>query len=200
MKRKDLTGIKFKSTNGKECVILSGYQNSDIVYEECGISDALLNFCCDAQIINNHLKGSYCVSYTVTKEEFFTEIETLSEENKENADTIAAALRKKYYKIPTVFLKLVGEVYLEGVRTMDDIINAHKFSSDNYDALKKDSLCGCFYCTSIFNPAEIEGWLISPDGRKTAFCPHCGIDSVIGESSGYPITEDFLEEMRKYWF
>ena len=113
MKRKDLTGIKFKSTNGKECAILSGYQNSDIVYEECGILDALLNFCCDAQIINNHLKGSYCVSYTVTKEEFFTEIETLSEENKENADTIAAALRKKYYKIPTVFLKLVGEVYME---------------------------------------------------------------------------------------
>lgn len=113
MKRKDLTGIKFKSTNGKEYVIISGYQNSEIVYEEFGISDALLNFCCDAQIINNHLKGSYCVNYTITKEEFFAVIDTLDDKNKGDINTITSALRERFYKIPTVFLKLIVQAYLK---------------------------------------------------------------------------------------
>jgi len=34
----------------------------------------------------------------------------------------------------------------------------------------------------------------------TALCPRCGIDSVIGSASGYPITADFLLMMRKYYF
>lgn len=83
---------------------------------------------------------------------------------------------------------------------MDNIIKAHEYSSYNYEALKSDTACGCFYCGEIFNSAEINDWTLEPDGSKTALCPYCGIDSVIGESSGFSITEEFLEEMRKYWF
>ena len=49
---------------------------------------------------------------------------------------------------------------------------------------------------------EIEDWCDSqwhPDGA-TALCPKCGIDSVIGDNSGYPITTEFLQQMRKRWF
>ena len=84
-----------------------------------------------------------------------------------------------------------------------DVIAAHEFSSDNKPALEKDKVCGCFYCKRIFDPVEIQEWIIlgdAPDDRGTAFCPYCGIDSVIGESSGYPITPDFLEAMNKRWF
>jgi len=38
------------------------------------------------------------------------------------------------------------------------------------------------------------------NGDDTALCPHCGIDSVIGESSSVPITKEFLGKMKKYWF
>ena len=79
-----------------------------------------------------------------------------------------------------------------------DIIAAHKFSSCHREKLLNDSLCGCFYCMKIFNPNEIEMWVEDPLG--TAVCPCCGIDSVIGEYSGYPITNEFLTEMNKYWF
>lgn len=85
----------------------------------------------------------------------------------------------------------------------DDYITAHHFSSGHMEALKKDAVCGCFYCLRIFNPSEIEEWIIDDnpiDKNGTAICPHCGIDSVIGESSGFPITTDFLRGMRKYWF
>lgn len=86
---------------------------------------------------------------------------------------------------------------------MEDHIAAHKFSCNHMAQLKQDRVCGCFYCRRIFDPAEIEEWLIADndcDREGTALCPHCGIDAVIGESSGYPITTEFLEAMHRYWF
>jgi hypothetical protein len=74
---------------------------------------------------------------------------------------------------------------------------AHRFSSSHRKDLIKDSICGCFYCLRIFNPAEITDWC---DNENTALCPYCGIDSVIGESSGFPITKQFLKEMYTEWF
>jgi len=82
--------------------------------------------------------------------------------------------------------------------TGKDVIDAHAFSINNETALMKEHKCGCFYCLAIFSPEEIREW--TEDDEGTALCPFCGIDSVIGESSGYPITKEFLEAMKKYWF
>jgi hypothetical protein len=59
------------------------------------------------------------------------------------------------------------------------LIKAHKHCINNKSLLKKDDLCGCFYCLKIFNPNEITEW-INDKSEITATCPHCGIDSVIG--------------------
>ncbi len=86
---------------------------------------------------------------------------------------------------------------------MTDYIKAHQFSNNHMEALKADAVCGCFYCCKVFDPAQIETWLVADNPRDkdgTAICPYCGIDSVIGESSGFPITEEFLKEMNRYWF
>ena len=81
----------------------------------------------------------------------------------------------------------------------NDIVSAHKYCTANFNMLSKDSLCGCFYCLEVFSPRNINFWINDKDG-KTAVCPKCGIDSVISESSGYPLTKEFLSEMHKYWF
>lgn len=81
---------------------------------------------------------------------------------------------------------------------MSDYIKAHKFSSNHMQNWKKDSICGCFYCLSIFSPKEIKEWIIANndcDKYGTAICPYCQIDSIIGESSGFPITKNFLTKM-----
>ena len=78
------------------------------------------------------------------------------------------------------------------------IISAHHFCTNNKAMLLHDNKCGCFFCLSIFAPAEINEWIQGT--KETALCPFCGIDSVIGESSGYPITKDFLSKMKEYWF
>lgn len=79
-----------------------------------------------------------------------------------------------------------------------DYIKAHEFSAGHRKLLLQDRKCGCFYCLKIFAPKEISSWIEDVGG--TAICPYCGIDSVIGEHSGYPITREFLEQMRQYWF
>lgn len=81
-----------------------------------------------------------------------------------------------------------------------DAYKAHEFSSHHREQLQHDKVCGCFYCLSIFSPEEIRVWLKEKDGRETAMCPYCFVDSVIGESSGYPITKEFLLKMRRIWF
>lgn len=72
----------------------------------------------------------------------------------------------------------------------EDVKNAHKHSSKHRRELEASDLCGCFYCFAIFKPQVIETWLQEGDG--TALCPECGIDSVIGSASGYPITENYF--------
>lgn len=79
-----------------------------------------------------------------------------------------------------------------------DHIEAHKYSSNNKSQLEEERKCGCFYCITVFNSDEIEEWIDEGDG--TAICPYCGMDSVIGEASGYPITKGFLKQMNEYWF
>lgn len=84
------------------------------------------------------------------------------------------------------------------IKHEEDHIIAHKYSINHKPELEKDSICGCFYCLEIFKPDRIGSWL--KDTRGTAMCPFCSIDSVIGESSGYPVTTQFLSRMHDYWF
>lgn len=79
----------------------------------------------------------------------------------------------------------------------DQIIEAHHASAHHRKQLENSTVCGCFFCLEIFSPKEIHEWV---DNDDTALCPYCGIDSVLGDSSGFPITEEFLRKMRKYWF
>ncbi len=85
-----------------------------------------------------------------------------------------------------------------------DVIKAHDYSTNNKPALEKDKICGCFSCLEIFNPKQIEEYLINDevdcDRLGTAICPYCSIDSIIPESSGYPITKEFLSAMQRKWF
>ncbi|WP_238989864.1 cytoplasmic protein [Streptococcus uberis] len=80
---------------------------------------------------------------------------------------------------------------------------AHYYCSNHKLELENDKVCGCFYCTEIYSPTEIDEWLIEDtmiDHRGTAICPKCGIDAVIGESSGFPITKEFLVNMQRRRF
>lgn len=88
-------------------------------------------------------------------------------------------------------------------------IVAHSNSSNHRKEIEVSVLCGCFYCLETFEPSEITEWVDWPmdtleelklSAGTTALCPRCGIDSVIGSASGYPINAEFLSTMRRHWF
>lgn len=82
-----------------------------------------------------------------------------------------------------------------------EIVDAHRHSIRHRDQVLTSKACGCFFCLAVFRPNEIANWVDTIDGvAQTALCPKCGIDSVIGSNSGYPIEPEFLGQMRKHWF
>ncbi|AXQ31627.1 cytoplasmic protein [Solimonas sp. K1W22B-7] len=96
-----------------------------------------------------------------------------------------------------------------GVPSEETLRLAHKHSIHHRHELLASSSCGCFYCLSIYSTDQIEDWTDypedTPEDREnefgmTALCPHCGVDSVIGAGSGYPITAEFLQWMKRLWF
>ena len=79
---------------------------------------------------------------------------------------------------------------------------AHKHSIFHKKEILESNICGCFYCKKTFLPTAIKEWCDEDNPKgPTALCPKCGIDSVIGSKSGYPVNNiEFLEEMKRRWF
>lgn len=77
---------------------------------------------------------------------------------------------------------------------------AHDHSIYNKEELDNSKKCGCFYCLKIFDPKEIKEWIEENNGKKTAMCPYCEIDSIIAESDEYELNNELLKFMNEYWF
>lgn len=76
---------------------------------------------------------------------------------------------------------------------------AHKASFKNKESVLRSKLCGCFSCLKTFAPDEV-AFRKEMVGHETAWCPYCDIDAVLGDATGFPITSEFFDEMKKEWF
>ena len=77
-----------------------------------------------------------------------------------------------------------------------DLKKMHGKSRRNRSALAKSGICGCFYCFNEYPFARITEWT---DDGKTAICPHCGVDAVIGFDE--PAADrELLRRMHERWF
>lgn len=77
------------------------------------------------------------------------------------------------------------------------IIAAHTHAMNHRGEILRSVVCGCFHCLRSFSSIQIIEWV---DEGETSLCPKCGIDSVLGSESGYPVDKDFLRRMRDHWF
>ena len=75
--------------------------------------------------------------------------------------------------------------------------SSHGHSINNKVEIEISKECVCFYCARRFAPASIVEWT---DGGQTAICPHCSIDSVIGDAAPYQLDAAFIAGMAKRWF
>jgi len=89
------------------------------------------------------------------------------------------------------------------------IVSAHAHCKANHEELMRSEVCACLYCLKTFPPTEIEFWVEElsddtqnvPKEQRTAMCPYCPVNAVIGSASGYPVTDArFLKAMHEHWF
>ena len=85
--------------------------------------------------------------------------------------------------------------------TIPELKAIYSHSIRNEESILKWNLCGCFHCISIFPATDIKlsEMVVEKDGFKTAICPICGIDAVMGDAS-VEITAEILEAMNEYYF
>lgn len=84
--------------------------------------------------------------------------------------------------------------------TEDELKSAHEHSINHRKEIEASEICGCFCCVRVFDTTQIWEWLKDSQDNEFCMCPHCGIDAVIGDKSGYQINNDLLNHMNKYWF
>ena len=85
--------------------------------------------------------------------------------------------------------------------TIPELNAFYTLSIRNEESIRKSNLCGCFHCISIFPVADVKlsEMMVEKDGFKTAICPICGIDAVLGDTS-VEITAELLEAMNGLYF
>ena len=112
----------------------------------------------------------------------------------------------KNYKIKRLQLIEKHERLIKEIKQKYDLKKMHKLSVKNADAVLKSEKVGCFYCARIFPPSDFEEsdfieWT-TKDGVTycDAWCPHCGIDSILPESEDYEITREMLMVMGDEYF
>ncbi len=90
--------------------------------------------------------------------------------------------------------------------TPEQIESAYRHSIRNRREIEGSRICGCFQCLAVFYPHEITEWTDEHEdgsersGQQTAWCPRCGVDSVIGDGSGYVPSATLLEALRLRYF
>ena len=92
---------------------------------------------------------------------------------------------------------------------MNELLRAHRHTTNNQVEVEASKLCGCICCLQVFAPDEIVAWagldvsdFDHPDAVSsgTAVCPRCGAESILGDKSGYPIDPVFLGRMNEAWY
>ena len=85
--------------------------------------------------------------------------------------------------------------------TIPELNAIYSHSIRNEESIRKSNLCGCFHCISISPVADVKlsEMVVEKDGSRTAICPICGIDAVLGDAS-VEITAELLEALNEYYF
>jgi hypothetical protein len=85
--------------------------------------------------------------------------------------------------------------------TENELKSAHKHSFANRKSIERSNQCGCFCCCTLFPATLVEQWSTERNGNDdTGWCPGCGIDSLIGDSSGISLDRPFLVAMNEKYF
>ena len=69
----------------------------------------------------------------------------------------------------------------------------------NKSIILVSDMAACYCCMQYFKAAEVNEFV--DDGDVTALCPHCGVDTVLGDATGLPIQDkEYLHAIHQFGF
>jgi hypothetical protein len=84
------------------------------------------------------------------------------------------------------------------------IEKAHKATIFHEKDFLVSSVCTCFFSGHQSNPhkeKDLEWWDVHSTKGKTLVYPMCGIDCIVGDAPGFPVTDpDFIMACTEEWF
>jgi hypothetical protein len=81
--------------------------------------------------------------------------------------------------------------------TPDDYEKASFLSVHNKSCIEDSEYVGCYHCLAVYSSQEVKEYT----DDDTALCPYCGVDSLLGNKSDFPVgNPDFLQHMNWYGF
>lgn len=89
-----------------------------------------------------------------------------------------------------------GETRL--VVTYKDYLKHREYAFNNKDKVQISEKAACFYCLACFDAAECVEFT-DEDNDDTAICPKCGVDFVLPDTSGLPITDVHFMTGMQFW-
>lgn len=106
---------------------------------------------------------------------------------------------KKRRRLPGDARPLRPDALTSDARLLE-FIQATDGSMEHRELIQRSALCGCKQCRHLFPPDEIREWTDERDGiGRTAFCPKCGLDAVIGSASPHRDEMEVLRELCHRW-
>lgn len=84
--------------------------------------------------------------------------------------------------------------------TYDEYVEISKHSIRNKKEILNSNIVCCYYCKTIYNACDQYSYINDGD-EDTALCIKCGVDSIIGDASTYPISDrNFISHIHFYAF
>jgi hypothetical protein len=89
-------------------------------------------------------------------------------------------------KIPLYTRKVLSVIHKHSLKNKFEVLNSKK--------------CACFHCFRIYDPIDIDTYLQENDGQETALCPLCITDTIIGDASGFNLTDEMIDALACEYF
>jgi hypothetical protein len=80
-----------------------------------------------------------------------------------------------------------------------NLSSLHSRASNNEIEILHSKTCSCFFCRQTYSAREVNDWINDKRG-VTAICPECGVDAVIGDGGGEPLSKDVLKELNLAYY
>lgn len=85
---------------------------------------------------------------------------------------------------------------MEKIPTLRELL-AHTTNNDL--EILQSHKCSCLFCRHTIDARDVQDW-INDDQGVSAICPECGMDTLIGDASGYSFSKEELREINLTYF